>query len=674
RRTAKEFCGALFDFLCTLKVPEQIESLTDKFRKKGELLLADEYSQVWNIVMELFDQIVEVMADETFGVERFLNIIKIGFDEYKIGLIPHSLDQVLVGSIERSKSHAVKALYLLGANDGIFPQPGGDEGILSDEDRIRLNELGIEVAKDTRTKVIDQQFMVYRTLTTPSDYLWISWSISDQEGKTLRPSIVIPRLRKLFPAILEKSNLLPPANDREVMEEVASPDATFRHLTGVLRRKADGHEILPIWKDIYRWYCKRDEWKNALSLMRETFMYSNNAGSVSEEMVKRLFGKNFISSVSRLERYTTCPFAFFVQYGLGAKERKIFRLTAPDTGTFLHVAIERFSKLMDSTLTGTNNNEEQITWRTFSREWCENKVSEIIDEMLQGMKGSGISSSKRLTALTVRLKRVVTRAVLIIAEHIRRSSFYPVDYETGFGDNEKYPPITLELDSGEMVRLYGRIDRVDMLETPEGKYLCIVDYKSGTKDFKLSNVYYGLQLQLITYLDAIWESGGKNGETKLLPGGMLYFKVDDPVIRSESMLSEEEIEKAIMKKLRMKGLLLADVKLIKHMDNTISGTSLVIPATLNKGDVLGKNSSVATMEQFKILREYTRKLLKELCLEIFRGSIPIRPVKDRKGAACRYCSYMSVCQFDTKMKDNTYRFLYDKDPDEIWKLLETNAR
>lgn len=673
RRTAKEFCGALFDFLCALKIPEQIEDLTDNFRKKGELLLANEYSQVWNIVMELFDQTVEVMADETFGVERFLNIIKIGFDEYKIGLIPQSLDQVLVGSVERSKSHAVKAMYLLGANDGIFPEPGGDEGILSDEDRIRLNGLGIDLAKDTRTKVIDQQFMVYRTLTTPSDYLWVSWPISDQEGKTLRPSIIISRIRKLFPAITEKSNLLPPASNRDIVEEVALAAATFRHLTGVLRQKADGIEILPVWQDIYLWYNSRDEWKNTLSLIRKAFMYSNSAEPVSAEIVKKLYGEHLISSVSRLERYTTCPFSFFVQYGMGAKERKIFQLSAPDTGTFLHAAIERFSKLMDRKQTDTNNNEDQITWRTFSREWCENKVSEIIDDMLQGMRGSGISSSKRLTALTVRLKRVVTRAVMIIAEHIRRSSFYPVDYETGFGDNEKYPPITLELDSGETVQLYGRIDRVDMLDSPDGKYLCIIDYKSGTKDFKLSNVYYGLQLQLITYLDAIWESGSKYSENPVLPGGMLYFKVDDPIIRSETRLNDEEIEKAIMKQLRMKGLLLADVKLIKQMDNTISGSSLVIPATLNKGDVIGKNSSVATKEQFELLRKYTQKLLKELSFEILRGSVPIKPVKDRKGEACRFCSFLSVCQFDTKMKDNTYRFLYEKDQDEIWRLLKANV-
>lgn len=678
RKTAKDFCSALFDFLCAIGIPEQIESIVENFRKSGELLLANEYSQVWNIVMDLFDQIVEVMADETVGVERFYNIIKIGFNEYKIGLIPQSLDQVLVGSVERSKSHAVKALYLLGTNDGIFPASGRDEGVLSDDDRIKLGNLGVELAKDTRARLVDEQYLVYRTLTTPSDYLRISWPVSDQEGKALRPSIIISRLRKLFPAISESSNLLPHTENCQVIGETASRNATFRHLTGALRKKADGREILPVWIDIYRWYHGQEEWKESLRQVKKAFLYRNEAWPISADIIPKLYGKQLISSVSRLEQYTSCPFAFFVRYGMEAKERSVFQLTAPDAGTFLHGAIERFSKLVDGLSaekdpgSSPDSGEEPVTWRSVSREWCERKVSEIVDEMLQNMKGSGISSSKRLTALVVRLKRVVTRVVITISEHIKRSSFYPIDYEAGFGENEKYPPITLKLDSGEEIRLYGRIDRIDALDTPEGTYLCIVDYKSGPKDFKLTNVYYGLQLQLITYLDAIWENGTIGGKP-VLPGGMLYFRVDDPIIRTDREFTEQEIEESILKQLRMKGLLLSDVKLIKKLDNTISGSSLVIPASLNKGDVIGKNSSVATMEQFRILRQYTKKLLKELSYEILRGSVPIKPTKDKSGTACRYCSYMPVCQFDGKMKDNTYRILYEKDKDEIWQLFEKEA-
>ncbi|MCX7772144.1 MAG: PD-(D/E)XK nuclease family protein, partial [Clostridia bacterium] len=332
----------------------------------------------------------------------------------------------------------------------------------------------------------------------------------------------------------------------------------------------------------------------------------------------------------------------------------------PDIGTFMHAVIERFSRLVS---------KGDITWRSFDREWCSQKVSEIVDEMLAKMQGSGLSASKRYVALASRLKRVVTRAVWLIAEHIRRSGFEPIDYEAGFGDNEKYPPITIELDSGAKINLTGRIDRIDALKTEDGMYLRIIDYKSGAKDFRLSDVYYGLQIQLITYLDAIWEHTGKSSDKEVHPGGMLYFKIDDPIIRGGSVLTEEEIEAAIMRQLKMKGLLLADVKLIKEMDRQIDGSSMIIPATVNKGDVLGKNTSGATLEQFKLLRTYVRRLLKGLCTEIMKGKVDIRPYKKKGATSCQYCSFSSVCQFDTGVKDNTYKLLYDRESEEVWELM-----
>lgn len=675
RRTAEEFCSALFDFLCCLKIPERMQALIDDFRSKGELILANEYSQVWNMVIDLMDQIVEVMAGETFGVERFTNLLKIGFSEYKIGLIPASVDQVLVGSVERSKSHAVKALYILGTNDGVFPAKGGKEGILTDDERNKLNSMGMELAKTTRDRVFDENFLIYRTLTTPSHYLRISWPIADQEGRTLRPSIIISQIKKIFPSCKQYSNILPPQSDEEVLNEVVSRQATFRQLIAVLRQKAEGKEILPVWHDIALWFLKNDGFKAELGKAIAAFRYRNIAQPIDNETIKKLYGDSFVSSVSKFERYSLCPFSFFVQYGLRAKERKIFEFTAPDVGTFLHAAMERFSKAVDNsqnseTASKGGSSEKPVTWRTFDKKWCEEKVSEIIDDMLGEMKGSGFTSSKRLIVLANRLKRVVVRAVWLIAEHIRRSSFEPVDYEAGFGNNEKYPPIVIELDNGEKVKLYGRIDRIDAMDTPDGKYLRIIDYKSGTKDFRLENVYYGLQIQLITYLDAIWEHQSKNSDKPVLPGGMLYFKIDDPILKSRERKSEEEIEMAIMKQLRMKGLLLADVKLIREMDHNIEGTSMIIPASINKGGTLGKNSSVATEEQFNILRGYVRKLLKELSTEIFNGSVPIRPVKSREGTACRFCSYLPVCQFDSGLKENTYRLLYEINRDEIWNRMK----
>ncbi len=659
RRKAAEICSALYDFLCEIGVPERIKATIEQFRKSGQLNLANEASQVWNIVMEIFDQTVEVMGEETFGLERFSNILKIGLGEYKMGLIPASLDQVLVGSVERSKSHEVKALYILGTNDGVFPSSAAEEGILSDLDRATLNQAGLELASDTRTKAFDEQYLVYRALTTAGSYLRISWPIADQEGRTLRPSMIIARLRKLFPTISEASNILKPESEQAEMEFVTGKTPAFKQMVSVFRQKAEGKDLRPLWQDVYQWFATQEAWQGKCESARAAFRYKNLALPVSKAKISSLYGDPAYSSVSRLEKYTACPFAFYVQYGLGAKERKIYRLSPPDVGTLMHAVIERFSEHVV---------EQNLSWREFDREWCTGRVSEIMDEMLDKMQGSGLTGSKRYTALTLRLKRVISRAVWLIAEHIRRSSFNPIGYEMDFADGGKFPPIIIELESGEKIHLTGRIDRVDALKTEEGTYLRIIDYKSGNKDFKLSDVYYGLQVQLITYLDALWQNSGLDITPPVLPGGVLYFRIDDPMVKVQGKISEEEIELAIMKQLKMKGLLLADVKLIREMDHMIEGVSLIIPARINKGEVLGK-SSAASLEQFKQLRNYVSKLLKGLCVEIMKGNVAIKPYKKKAITSCNYCSFSAVCQFDTAREENSFKTLYDREDEEVWGLV-----
>ncbi|HEX2924959.1 MAG TPA: helicase-exonuclease AddAB subunit AddB [Ruminiclostridium sp.] len=659
RRTSADFCAALYEYLLEIGVEEKIRNYIERFTQNGQLRLADEYRQVWNILMDVFDQVVEVMGEETFGLERFANIFKIGLSEYKISSIPASLDQVLVGSIEHIRSHEIKALYILGTNDGVFPSAGISEGVLSDADRAVLNKIGIELASDTKTRAFDEQYLIYRTLTTPKNFLRLSWPIADHEGRTMRPSIIISRMRKIFPQITEKSNLIKPAADQQHINLIASPVPAFNQLVCALREKNEGLEPGDMWKELFAWFTTQNDWQQKCDAMVNALKYRNIAFPVDKAKIRELYGKTPYSTVSRLEKYTSCPFAFYVQYGLGARERRIYQLSPPDVGTFMHAVIEKFSKMID---------ENNISWREFDRQWCSEQVSLIVDELLESMKNTILGGSKRFKTLASRLKRVVTRSVWLIAEHIRRSSFNPAGYEVDFGDGGQYPPIVIELDSGEKIRLVGRIDRIDVLKAENGTYLRIVDYKSGDKDFKLSDVYYGLQMQLITYLDALWEYSDTSRDEKAIPAGMLYFRVDDPIIRGTGSTTPEEIEAAIMKKLKMKGLLLADVQLIKHMDNTIEGSSMIIPARLNKGDVLGK-SSAATIEQFAILRNYVRQLLKDMCSELMRGNVPISPYKKKKVTSCRYCGYSSVCQFDLSQRENGFRMLHDREDEDIWKLM-----
>lgn len=660
KTTGKEMCTALFGFLCELGVPERLEEMVGCFRQEGELELANEYSQVWNLLLELLDQVVEAAGEEIVNLETFQEILSIGFAEYKIGLIPPALEQVLVGSVERSKSHELKAIYVVGTNDGIFPVPFKQEGILSDRDREAIRTSGVELAPDTRGRTFEQQYLVYSTLTSPSRFLKLSYCASDSEGRALRPSIIVSRLKRIFPNIRFESGMTELGTFRGAAELVSAPAPTFNELVAFVRYRLEGRGTDPEWENVLSWYSANEKWKGKYDRVMEGFKYSNQVELIKPERVRKLYGSTIHTSISRLEKYVSCPFAYYVQYGLKAKERRIMKLNAPDIGSFMHKVIDLFSKSVS---------EENMNWRELDREWCGEKVSVIVDELVEGTAGSMFLNSERYKYLSARLKRVLTRAVWLIVEHIRRSAFEPYGHEIGFGSGEKLPPITIEMPSGEMMLLSGRIDRLDCYDTEEGTYFRIIDYKSGSKQFKLADVYYGLQLQLVTYLDAVSEKLATDSKKPVLPAGMLYFKIDDPIVPGGRKASEAEIEKAIMKELKMKGLLLADVKLIKEMDRSIEGSSLIIPAFVNSNGELGSRTSAASMEQFAIIRKHVKKLLMKLGEEMLKGNISISPYKRKRITACTYCSFLPVCQFDTMINDNKFRNLQDKKDDEIWGLI-----
>jgi ATP-dependent helicase/nuclease subunit B len=657
RKNAVEQCTALYEYLAEIQAPQRIEQLIEHFKTENQLNLANEYGQIWNIIIEVLDQIVEVMREETLNAEKLTEVISAGFEEYKIGLIPPALEQVVVGSIERTKSHNVKALFVIGANEGVFPSTIKDDGMLTDSDRMILAEQGMELAKDTTSRVFEQQFMVYTTLTTPSDYLRISYSIADIDGGSQRPSMVISRLHRLFPMLTSYNDI--EIHKENQLELISSAVPTFNQLITSMRQHLEGTEINEVWKDTYSWFANQQQWKDKCHSTLSAFNYSNNAENIRRERVHKLYGSSIYSSISRFEKYASCPFAYYVQYGLKAKERQIFEVSAPDMGSFLHKIIERFADLLQN---------QGVSWRKLEKEWCLQTVAQLVEELLSELPGNALNSSKRYKYIAERLKKVAGRSVWVIAQHISRSKFEPLGHELGFGANDKLPPIIIELKSGEKIILNGRIDRIDTMKTGEGTYVRIIDYKSGSKKFKLSDVYHGLQIQLITYLDALWEKGVGDIEGPVIPAGMLYFKLDDPMIKGSRESDTEKIEKEIMKQLKMKGLVLSSVELIKNMDEQIDGDSDIIPARINKDQTLGR-SSAASIEQFEQLRRHVKSTLTKLGEEIIDGSIGITPYKKNKAIPCSYCNYMSICQFDTRLKGNKYKNLQDKKDSEVWEML-----
>lgn len=659
-KSVKAICTAIYEFLIELDCFNRIEEWISEFDEYGMQSKVMEYQQVSEIVIDILDQAVDVIGEDLITINEFYKILNAGFQNREIGIIPVALDQVNIGGIGRIKGRNVKVLFIVGVNDGVLPAANKDEGILSDRDRDLLKENGIELSSSTRAKVFEEQYMVYTALTLASDYLMISYPMADFEGKSLRASIVIPRLKRIFPNLIEESDLFNLKEKSDKYSKVTAPIPTFNELILALRRNYENEDVEDYWKDVYCWYKDKEEFYNKSGNILEGLKYSNDGEVVAREKLKKLYSikdGRLLFSVSRLENYAECPFSYFIKYGLKARDRKVYEFSAPDLGSFMHEILDEFTNKVK---------RERISWSELNSERCRNIVSDLIEKKLIEDGNSILNSSKKYKYFTNRFKRVIAKSVSVLAEQMRKGQFEIFSNEFQFGNLRDGAPIKLELPSGEEIYLTGRIDRIDSLDLHGNTYIRVIDYKSGSKKFDLNELYYGLQIQLLVYLDAILKNSEYILHTQAMPGAILYFKIDDPIIKSKSELQDEEIRKQVLDKLKMNGLLLKDAELVKAMDNDMETYSLVIPATFKKDGDFSSNSSVITEEQFNILREYVNFKMIELCEDMLSGKIRIEPCKNQRTSYCDYCDYSAICQFDTSIKDNKYKLVLKKDDKEIW--------
>ena len=666
--TVRKYCTALYEFLLEINAFETMDKWLDNFNDKGMQDKIKEYTQVPSIVMDMLDQAVEVLGDEVVDLKTFSKILISGFEEKEIGVIPMALDQVNIGDIARIKGRDVKALYIVGANDGVLPSANKDEGILSDEDRIELKSKGIELASDTRSRVFEEQFMVYTALTIPSNYLMITYPMADFEGKSLRPSIVIPRLKKILPRLKEESEIFNSNLFDDKYHNITAPVPTFNELIEALRREYENEEIEPYWVETFKWFEESEEFKDRTKIIFNGLNYTNLVEKIPREKIKRLYSNDngrLMFSVSRIEKYAQCPFSYYVQYGLKAKDRKVYEFTAPDLGSFMHDILDQFTNKI---------RKENILWGDLTKEKCAEIVNELVNSKLKNETNSILNSNKKYQYFSERFKKTITKSVTVISEQMRKGEFDIFKSEFDFGDFKDSDPIKLELPSKEIVYLKGRVDRIDKVDLNGETYIRIVDYKSGSKSFDLNELYYGLQIQLLVYLDAILKNSEQILKTQCMPGGILYFKIDNPIIKSKKALTEEEIQVEVLKKLKMDGLLLKNVELVKSMDRDMETYSLIIPAAFKKDGDFTSTSSVVTESQFELLRKYVNDKMIEICEEMLSGEVKIEPCKSSKVTYCDYCNYSSICQFDTSIKDNKYKIILKKKKDDLWDAMSNKVK
>lgn len=626
-KNAKNISKILYNFL--------VEQLV---KQEGKVEFNQENEDAWNLIVDVLAEISNLFGDKKLSFDEYLKVLKTGMSTKELGQIPSGNDNVTVGDVNRSKTHKVKAVFIIGVNDGVFPSNSDSEGFLNDKDRANLKEENFELAKGTREKMYEENFNIYKAFSTAEEKLFISYASSDTDGKPLRKSLIISKLRRIFPELKE---------DCELNDEVLTKKITFEKLLNNI----DSDE----WKEVLYWYKKYEPEKLERALAG--LKYSNIPDDINEKNINKLYGNNLKTSVSKLENYSSCPFSYYLTYGLKLSEKDKLEIKPIDTGSFMHDVIDRFFKTIMQDSEIKNSGIGVLD---------DDRIKSIIDEIVNDKLhiSNKFNQTAKFRTLVKRLERVVFISIKYIVESLKNSEFEVLGTEIAFDTREsaKYPPIEMDLENGKKVSIIGKIDRVDIAKMPDGKYIRIIDYKSSAKDIELNKFVAGLQLQLITYVDAMC----KNED--VMPAGALYFTLLEPKLAQKD-LSAEDIEKKLQESFRMKGLVLADINVIKAMDETLeTGKSTKIPVSLNKdGDIAYSSSNTVTRDEFERMQKHSTKLIKQISKQILSGDISVKPYYDEKSKStpCQYCKYRSICQFDPKLKNNDYRFVANVKKQEV---------
>lgn len=652
--TFKQVALHIIEMLNEVDAHETMKKSIDGFIESTEFDQAQYNTQIWNLTMDLFDQAVSLMGEDVYELDEVIHILEAGFEAIEIGLLPLMENQVLIGSVDRSRAHPIKVLFFLGFNDGIIPELGQDKQLILDAEKAVFKEKGIDFISDQTMFMSKEQFNIYFALTRPSEKLYFSYARSDAEGGALRPSYFISKLKKICPNIMMVDERL---IDSATLYRISNARGTVKHLAEEMRRAVDGYPISELWYDTFAWFVANRP-KTAHMLING-LMHSNVVDRLEESSVSKAYEMPIQTNVSELEQFVLCPFKYFVDAGLKPIIQKKYELAAPDIGTLFHTALELYGKTVYDT---------GRVWADITREESSMMIEKIVDEMT---KHDIFDSKHQYRYLANRLKRVSKKAAWMLTKHLQEGTFEPAAFEVAFGRTaDSAPPIQIRLSSGESLLIRGVIDRVDLAEIDGQTYVKIIDYKSGRKSLSMSDIYNGLQMQLMVYLSACLSQPEMLKVDRLMPAGAFYFRIDDPIIESTAELAEV-IESQIAAELKLDGFALEASNVLKHLDQLIfdNGTSDVINVKLKKDGMFTKDSKVMSLEAFEGLTQHVREKIKAIGESLEVGNVEISPCKSGSFTSCQYCNYKSICQFDPHFEGNRYRQMKSYTNEEVLKKI-----
>ena len=637
--TAEAKVRALYDYLEEIDLPETLQAQTERLFAGGEAQRAEETAQLWGVLCGVMDQFVEILGDTVLDAEEFAQLFRLVLTQYSVGTIPVTLDAVNVCEMTRNDRHTVRALFLLGANDGVLPAAETGGGVLRDEDREALEQRDIFLAPHGMEQFHLEIQNLYAALAQPTEKLTISYPVSDSAGAEKRPSFVIGRIARLLPEVrVEKES-----TDKEY--RLSAKDAALEY--------AGEHIGGALWQ----YFEGQGDAERALAAMKDASRYTR--GHLSRDAVHALYGGAVTLSASRMDMARSCHFAYFMRYGLKARERTGAGFDAPQIGTFVH-------DVMEHTL---RQAKECGGLHTLSKDKLHALVRASIEEYIDRVLPDLCEKSARFRYLFNRLCATVERIMDEVSEELQSSDFEPLAFELEFGADGQLPAITIREENGT-ARVVGKVDRVDGWLHDGKLYLRVVDYKTGKKSFDLAELRYGLGLQMLLYLFTLKEEGQMLfGGHEIVPAGVLYTPAREPMLRCARDTEPEKIEKALKKELRRSGMVLEDPAVLQAMEHSALESPCYLPIAVKRdGAVTG---SLASAEQLGKLSKYVDHILHEITQEVFAGNIDADPyARTPQQSACTYCEFASACHFENGCGSDRMEYIKATKNDEFWQYID----
>ncbi len=637
---------ALYEFLIETKVPETLDRLIDRLSEAEDYESLEAYQQIWNIMMKVFDQMVETIGSDEILIDEYVRLLKAGIQDYHLGVIPPQGDFINITDLRRSRSQAFSLLFILGLNEGKLPGAGSEPNLITDAERRILESHQVYLQNNLFFQMEQERFLIYDLFSRPQKSLFIHWALSDLEGNSLQPSPLLRRILTIFPDLLIESKLQ--ESKDAVWDQINRPDLSLWKLIQYEKNQGPKDELAIIWAAVKEWIEAspyQSQYHNGLKALS----YKGVDASMGASQAQRLYGKNMRTSISRLEQFVQCPFSHYLTYGLKPGKRLVYQLEAPEIGNLLHDLVDGFFKQVEvKELSSLKEEKKQVI------------IADLMKKILPTIKKNIFNSSYHYQYLGKKLQRVGKRSIDAIIDQVEAGKFLPEKTEFQFEKN-------LEASFGD-VKIHGKIDRLDLYRKDGETWLKIIDYKTGKKTLRYEDIYFGLSLQLVVYLDgALTELNEEN----LLPGGIFYFYIDDPILRMDSDSDPEvfnqKLQKELTKAFKLNGLFLDDEAIIGAMDEK---------RDKRKSDILPlyTGQALLSQDQFQLLLAYVRDLVEKQIKEIYGGQIKAQPYKKDQITACTYCQYQGICQFDEEItKEGYWSFKKAMTKEEFFNLIRGEA-